>query len=243
VQVLTFDFHNTLANCDRWFHLEIRDLPWAVMDRLDLTSGHEEPTIAQSYRDLRLAVIESGNEIDAPMSVGMILNLFGINAKSDDIVRVIDELMREAIDETVPVPGAAETVRQLHDSGVKLGVVSSAVHHQTLVWILERMNILTCFDSIVTSASCGYYKSTPRIYAAALAELNGNPQHSVHVGDSLRWDVETAQLAGLHTVWLQTPRREVFSTGQPEVSPSLTLTSLEGSSTALLELLAKVGQT
>jgi HAD superfamily hydrolase (TIGR01509 family) len=243
VQVLTFDFHNTLANCDPWFHLEIRDLPWAVMDRLDLTSGHEQTTIAQSYRDLRLAVIESGNEIDATTSVEMILDQFEVDANSRDIACVIDELMRESTEEMVPVPGAAETVRHLHDSGVKLGVVSSAVHHQTLVWILQRMDIMNCFDSIVTSASCGFYKSTPRIYAAALAQLNAIPQQSVHVGDSLRWDVETAQLAGLHTVWLQTSRREVFSIGQPEVSPSLTLTTLEASAPALLELLAKVGQT
>lgn len=243
MQVLTFDFHNTLANCDPWFHLEIRDLPWAVMDRLDLTTGRDRATIAQSYRDLRLAVIESGNEIDATTSVEMILGQSDVNAKSRDIAGVIDELMLESTEEMVPVPGAAEAVRCLHDSGVKLGVVSSAVHHQTLVWILERMGIVTCFDSIVTSASCGFYKSTPRIYAAALAELNATPQLSVHVGDSLRWDVETAQLAGLHTVWLQTPRREVFSTELPNVSPSLTLTTLEASAPALLELLAKVGPT
>ena len=241
MQVLTFDFHNTLANCDRWFYLEIRDLPWAVMDRLGLTAGADQATIELSYRDLRLTVIESGNEIDATTSVEMILGRFGLHPNPVDIDRVIDELMLEAIEEMVPVPGAAETVRHLHDSKVKLGVVSSAVHHQTLVWILERMDILACFDSIITSASCGYYKSTPRIYAAALAELNGKPQHSVHVGDSLRWDVQTAQLAGLHTVWLQTSRREVFSTEQSDVSPSLTLSTLESSAPALLDLLAKVG--
>jgi HAD superfamily hydrolase (TIGR01509 family) len=105
------------------------------------------------------------------------------------------------------LPGAVETVRHLHWEGVRLGVVSSAVHHQTLIWILDRMDILNCFDSIVTSASSGFYKSTPRIYASAMAELHADPRLSVHVGDSMRWDVETAQLAGLHTVWLQTPRR------------------------------------
>jgi hypothetical protein len=48
VQVLTFDFHNTLANCDRWFQLEIRDLPWAVMQQLELTDGHVQQTIEES---------------------------------------------------------------------------------------------------------------------------------------------------------------------------------------------------
>jgi HAD superfamily hydrolase (TIGR01509 family) len=242
VQVLTFDFHNTLANCDRWFHLEIRDLPWAVMDRLGLAARADQAAVEQAYRDLRHSVIASGNEIDATTSVGMILGLFGQNPHPDDIAVVVDELMREATSDMFPVPGAIDTVRHLHESGVRLGVVSSAVHHQTLVWILERMEILACFDSVITSASCGYYKSTPRIYAAALAQLDAVPHQSVHVGDSLRWDVETAQVAGLHTVWLQTPSREVFSTGQPDVTPTLTLATLEASAPALLDLLAKVGQ-
>ncbi len=240
MQVLTFDFHNTLANCDRWFHLEIRDLPWAVKDRLGLNSGLEREAFDDAYRSLRLAVIESGNEIDATTSVVRIFDELGLQSPEGDIEQAIDELMRQAIEEMEPVPGAAETVQALSGAGIPLGVVSSAVHHETLEWILERMNVRQCFDRVVTSASSGYYKSTPAIYAAALDELGGTAARSVHIGDSLRWDVQTAQQAGLTAVWLQTERHEVFNREQPDVTPALTLGSLVGAAPALLDLLATV---
>lgn len=240
MQVLTFDFHNTLANCDRWFHLEIRDLPWAVKERLGLDAGPDRDTFDRAYRSLRLAVIESGHEIDASTSVARIFEELGVVAPVGEIDRAIDDLMQEAVEEMEPVPGAVDTVRALHRAGVPLGVVSSAVHHQTLEWILERMQVRTCFDRIVTSASCGFYKSTPAIYTAALEELGGTAARSVHIGDSLRWDVQTAQQAGLTAVWLHTSRHEVFNKEQPDVTPTLTLDSLVGSAPHLQRLLATV---
>ena len=240
VQVLTFDFHNTLANCDPWFHLEIRDLPWAVHERLGVNPAHDQAAFENAYRSLRLAVIESGNEIDATTSVVRIFDELGLDASKTDIEQAIDNLMREAIEDMEPVPGAAETVQRLHAAGIPLGVVSSAVHHETLEWILERMGIRQYFSRIVTSASSGYYKSTPAIYAAAMDQLGGTATRSVHVGDSLRWDVQTAQQAGLTAVWFETERHEVFNRQQPDVTPALTLGTMIGAAPALLELLATV---
>jgi HAD superfamily hydrolase (TIGR01549 family) len=237
VQVLTFDFHNTLANCDRWFELEIRDLPWAVIEQLDLPTVHTETEVAAIYRRLRLSVIESGNEIDATTSVVQVFGELGINGDVDAVESAINALMLRAIDGMEPVPGAIDAVRSLHSAGTRLGVISSAVHHMTLEWILDRMAIRECFDHIVTSASSGYYKSTPAIYTSALAQLGGTAAFSVHVGDSLRWDVQTAQSAGLTAVWLQTQRREVFPNTPAEVSPALTLPSLHGAAPPLLDLL------
>jgi HAD superfamily hydrolase (TIGR01549 family) len=238
VQVLTFDFHNTLANCDPWFDLEIRDLPWAVITFLDMEPGNlTREDIEQCYRSLRLGVIESGNEIDAYTSVAMILDQTAIHASPADIRRAIDSLMLEAIHSTEAVPGTAETVQFLHRLGVRLGVVSSAVHHQTLDWIIDRMGLTHCFHQVVTSASSGYYKSTPGIYHAALRDLDGHAATSVHVGDSLRWDVETAQQAGLNAVWLRTKRREVFNTLPNTAVPSLTLETMENAGPELASLL------
>lgn len=240
-QVITFDFHNTLANCDPWFELEIRDLPWAVIEHLGLpTADLNRAEIDAAYRVLRLAIIESGNEIDAYDSVALVFREQGIAADAADIVMAVDTLMRNAIEAMEPVPGAADTVRYLHGQQVTLGVVSSAVHHQTLEWILERMNILDCFDLVATSASTGYYKSTPAIYHAALADLNAIAGQSIHIGDSMRWDVETSQRAGMNAVWFQTERREAFNTRQVDSEPTAVFTSMEGAGPLLLDLLRQV---
>jgi len=238
-QVLTFDFHNTLANCDPWFELEVRSLPWAVVQRLAPgVDGARRASIDHAYRELRLQVVASGNEIDAYDSVEQVLAGAGMTIRRQELVRQVDTLMRDAIESMSPVPGAIDTVRHLHASGLPLGIVSSAVHHQTLEWILARIGIVDCFDAIVTSASSGYYKSTPAIYHAALGTMDGDAATSVHVGDSLKWDVATAQQAGLRAVWLNTGRREVFATDPGEAVPALVLDTLHGAAPALIDLLA-----
>jgi HAD superfamily hydrolase (TIGR01549 family) len=241
VQVLTFDFHNTLANCDPWFELETRDLPWAVIEHLELRSPRvEKLTIDQAYRQLRLDVIASGNEIDAYDSVERVLEHYEVQASRQDIGNAVDHLMHESLDAMLPVPGAVDTVKFLHAEGVRMGVVSSAVHHLTLEWILDRLDLHSRFDAVITSASCGFYKSTPGIYTHALEILGGEPSMSVHVGDSLKWDVDTAQQAGVTAVWLQTGRREVFASDYQGVKPELTLQSLHGAGPILADLLGQV---
>ena len=241
LQVLTFDFHNTLAHCDPWFDLEVRDLPWAVLELLDIgPSATSKARVDDTYRQLRLDVITSGIEIDAYDAVWRIFDDLGVVADKETVRLAIDDLMYRSTLAMEPVAGAVQTVRHLHAAGVRLGVISSAVHHLSLDWILDRLSIAECFDSVVTSASCGYYKSTTAIYDVSLGHLGGDAATSVHVGDSLRWDVATAQQAGMTAVWLQTPRRETFAAKSPDVTPSLTLQTLEQAGPVLVDLLERV---
>lgn len=241
MQVLTFDFHNTLANCDPWFDLEVRDLPWAVIEHLGIaTTGRSRTDIDTAYRLLRQKVVASGNEIDAYDAVGKILAELNLETEREIIRNAVDDLMHRSIHHIEPVPGAIDAVRHVHATGVKLGVVSSAVHHLSLDRMLERMGIAACFDTVVTSASCGFYKSTPAIYAAALGQLGGHPASSIHIGDSLRWDVATAQEAGMTAVWLQTARHDVFAADAPRAEPSLTLTTMVQAGPKLVDLLNRV---
>jgi HAD superfamily hydrolase (TIGR01509 family) len=240
VQVLTFDFHNTLAHCDPWFELEVRTLPRAVIERLAIPHKLEPDAIDASYRSLRKRVIASGQEIDAYDGVAEVLDCLGLGASRAQIATSVDRLMAEALAAMVPIAGAVDTVRHVHAEGIPLGIISSAVHHDSLEWTLERLGLASCFRAVVTSARSGYYKSTPAIYDYALAQLGGIAGESVHVGDSLRWDVAMAQQAGMRAVWLQSPRKEVFSTGPVDATPELSLASLYGAGPILGDLLASL---
>lgn len=240
--VITFDFHNTLANCDPWFDLEIADLPRAVISRL----GHprmddvDKAVLDTAYRKLRALVMTSGNEIDAYVSVRDIFEAHDISAEPDAIAVAIDELMVEALEALRPVDGAIETVRFLRSQGCHLGVVSSAVHHSFVEWAIRKMGLKDAFDSIVTSASAGYYKSSPEIFRQSLKELGAEPHRSVHVGDSLRWDVNGAMRAGIKAVWLRTGRVErQWTADTPPVVPELTLDSMIGAGPAIHEVAVK----
>jgi FMN phosphatase YigB (HAD superfamily) len=241
VQIVTFDFHNTVAHCDPWFDLEIRDLPSAVL--VDLAgAGSERPSgalldeVTGRYRALRERIKTSGIERDALSCVAQVFEETGINTPRELISASIERLMRGCLPALAPVPGAVDTINALIDSGVPVGIVSSAVYHPFLEWALEDFGLLHRLAFVATSASIGYYKSDVRIYHHAYELASATPELGVHVGDSPRWDVATAQQAGIGTVLFAAP-----GTRRPElphdVEPDLTLASLVDADGPILRLL------
>ena len=240
---ITFDFHDTLASCDRWFDLEVRSLPWEALDRVadfrDAGEGAVDPQrVTATYRELRGEIVGHGVEMDALAGVVETFRRLGIGVPPASLLSVIDDLMREALADAAPMPGAIETVRSLHEVGFRLGVISSAVYHPFLLWVLEKFGILPLFSSVVTSASSGFYKSRPEIYRRALADLNAEASSACHVGDSVRWDHGMAKSLGMRTI-LVTSKAVDVGGGQP--APDLRLTSLVGAAGAIHALAAAPG--
>lgn len=206
IKAVTLDFHNTLATCDRWFELEVRELVPAVLQHLaDLGHLAAEPDAAErarvAYRTLRDSIIASGEERDALACALHTLDAVAIAAPHIGVAEAITALMQQALAEVAPQPGAIDAVLALRARGLRCGVVSSAIHHPFVEWTLERFGLRDTFGTITTSASCGYYKSRPEIYAAALRDLGVAPTEAVHVGDSYRFDVLGARSAGMRTIW------------------------------------------
>ena len=237
---ITFDFHNTLADCPEWFELEVRHLPsaflgwYASQDSVDFP----EPILAESddrYRTLRREIMDHGNELTAEQSLRVIFDAMGISVDDDVIADGVADLMASAAKLAKPIPGAVETIQTIADARIRLGVVSSAVYHPFLEWTLEEFGVRQAFDTIVTSASAGFYKSRPEIYLHAAELLSAQPKNMVHVGDSLRFDVGGASRAGMGTVWLQAPGKAGDGS---EYVPDLTVTTLENSAQAIIGVLS-----
>lgn len=242
MQIVTFDFHDTLVSCDRWFELEVRTLPWEVILDLNIPEAERPDRLAvlSAYQRLRAEVIRTGNEIDSYDTVEHIFDAVGFSAGATDTRAIIDRLMGNALDHVRLVPGARRLVRDLHQRGTRLAVISSAIHHDFLLAALDRFKIAGCFDRIVTSASSGYYKSNPEIYRSTINELGGHPPHCVHIGDSLRWDVGSAQKVGIRTVWLDHGGGTRPWNDVPMPVPDRRVESLVGASNVILDLLEAV---
>jgi putative hydrolase of the HAD superfamily len=93
-----------------------------------------------------------------------------------------------------PVPGAAETLRELRERGLRLGVVANwdcALPEQ-----LERLGLDGLVDTVVTSARAGVAKPDPAIFELALNELGVPADRALHVGDE-QIDEDGARAAGL----------------------------------------------
>ncbi len=202
IELVTFDFHNTIAHCDDWFQLEIRMLPVAALEQLDPDAlariGSEE--IVAVYRTLRMSVIESGVEIEAIDGVDRVFRSFDRTYDREAIEDAVAGVMGRSVTLASPVPTAIEAIRLLHERDIRIGVISSAVYHPFLEWTLERFGVSDAVEFIVTSASAGVYKSNPELYRGVLAEAGVQPDHAVHIGDSARWDIWSPQQAGMRAV-------------------------------------------
>ncbi|HEU0165417.1 MAG TPA: HAD family hydrolase, partial [Thermomicrobiales bacterium] len=223
--LITFDFHNTLAHCDAWFELEVRTLPSVVLAAASgiVLDDETRVSVDAAYRRVREQVMATGIELDALASVLATYDALGIEVDREAATAAIDAAMRHALHDLQPVDGAVALVTQLHEDGYRLGIVSSAVYHPFLEWALAAFDIAHCFEFVVTSASAGYYKSSPAIYHHALGLASMRPHEAVHIGDSARWDVTTAASIGIGTVLLRTARIDRFANAADLLPPDLTL--------------------
>lgn len=237
--VVTFDFHDTLVHCDDWFQLEVVRLPSAFLAWHESTHGplagvDTGQHVDRAYRRLRTAILQHGHELSAERSIALIYRQAGIRVSDEIVADGVRALMRNALPGAHPVAGAVGTVRALHAAGITLAVISSAVHHPFLEWALHKVDLIGTFRLITTSASTGYYKSRPELYWQTLDALDADRSRSVHVGDSARFDVDSAARAGMQAVWL-----DRGGESKPTTEPALTLQSLAGAAPRLLDLVQR----
>jgi HAD superfamily hydrolase (TIGR01509 family) len=233
MSLVTIDFHNTLFQCDDWFRLEVENLPVAFLEwRGDLARATDPEQLATSvtvtYRMLRQGVQRSGVECDAETSVLRVMEAVGISIHEDEISEGVYSLMREALDSASPKPGAEQLVQRLHQDGVQIAIVSSAAFHPFLEWCVDRYDLASAIGEIVTSASCGIYKSDPAIYQHTLDLFNVAAEDAIHIGDSHRYDVTSATKVGMKTAFYTQkfengldPEPDLFVHDLGEVFPEL----------------------
>lgn len=102
-------------------------------------------------------------------------------------------------------PGAVDGLRAICDSGASVAIVSNAsgtVEQQLLAMGLCQVEAGPAAQvaAIIDSAVVGVAKPDAHIFALALEKLAVRPEHALHVGDSVHFDVEGAHAAGLRAL-------------------------------------------
>lgn len=115
-------------------------------------------------------------------------------------------------------PETASTLAQLKAQGVELGIISN--FDSRLYSVMRGLGIEQTFDTVTISSLAQAAKPAPKIFQLALEKHAVDPEEALHVGDSLRDDVEGATKAGLHAILLD---RE----GQYQGSPAKVIRTLD----------------
>lgn len=125
------------------------------------------------------------------------------------------------------VPGSREALHALSGAGIPMAVVSNAdgtvVEHLSSTGICQvGPGPLVPVVAIVDSGAVGVAKPDPAIFGPALAALGTDPARTLHVGDSVHYDVRGAQAAGMPAAHFD-PRRLCPLEDHPHITSLLDL--------------------
>ena len=95
-----------------------------------------------------------------------------------------------------PMPGVVELIRELDDAGVLLAVASSAPI-ETIRHNMEVLEIVECFDALVSGLECEHGKPAPDIFLLAAERLGAEPKECAVIEDSGN-GVKAAKAAGMY---------------------------------------------
>jgi putative hydrolase of the HAD superfamily len=108
-----------------------------------------------------------------------------------------------------------DTLRQLHASGLKIGLISNS--HRCLTSFQAHFDLQGLFAATVSSLDHGYMKPHPSIFLAALRSAGVDACDAVMVGDSLMHDVDGARRLGMRGVLVARSGRVTAPAGIPVI--------------------------
>jgi putative hydrolase of the HAD superfamily len=120
-----------------------------------------------------------------------------------------DRELAHAIEESFTSPWSrtieesVEAIRSLNGSVHRVVLVSNSLGH-----VEQRLRGIcqvgpgpgAMVDAVVDSHHVGVEKPDPRIFELALSLVDGKPEDALHVGDSIAYDVDGAQAAGIRAI-------------------------------------------
>jgi HAD superfamily hydrolase (TIGR01662 family) len=130
---------------------------------------------------------------------------------------------------------AIPTLRTLREQGYRLGMISNTSDDKNVQQLVDRWELRSFFETIITSAGCGIRKPDRRIFQLALDHFRVPPEHAAMVGDLLEADILGANQAGIYSIWI-TRRVEPADEGELTIQPQAVISTLA----QLPELLAGI---
>ena len=99
----------------------------------------------------------------------------------------------------LPRPRLVETMQQLKDMGMKLGIISNILAKGMVPHMVTEYGLAPYMDCVLSSAGTGIRKPDPQIFRMAEEALGLPPEALAYVGDTLSRDVRGTRNASWHT--------------------------------------------
>ncbi|MDD2215553.1 MAG: HAD-IA family hydrolase [Eubacteriales bacterium] len=128
----------------------------------------------------------------------------------DEGITIYRSYLRQHLADMIyPFPGMVELIKKLKEQKYLTGLVTSRTKDTTYE-CMNRFDIASYFDCIVSCDDTDKHKPDPEPLFIALEKLSAKPQESIMVGDSM-FDILCAKNAGVQSIlvgWQMTLSRE-----------------------------------
>ncbi len=215
IQALIFDFGGTLdGNGIHWLertyqfinkhHPEITREAFDVADKATISEfAFGDSAVDWSYQEGSMLPIGAvANSVAAECTLRETVDAIGtgVFARLDLSEELKDEYVEwfcKGVSENLSEN--SEWLKTLHGT-YKLGVISNNFGN-TQGWC-DEYQLTPLMDVIIDSSAFGVAKPDPKIFKAALSELDVAPTEAIYVGDSYKADMVGAKNVGMWTAWM-----------------------------------------
>jgi HAD superfamily hydrolase (TIGR01549 family) len=177
-----------------------RALHAAVAERADVdfeTFLHVASAVDEEVRSSRYA-----RDLELPTEERFAAVIERLGLVDTELPGIMTAIHMGAIRQHTAVPAHHAEVLTGLKRRVRIGLCSNFSHSETALRILEESDLRRHFDAVVISEAVGIRKPRAEIFAAILDRLAVAPGEVLHVGDSLRADVDGAAACGISSVWI-----------------------------------------
>ena len=176
----------------------IFDCDGTLLDTLDAWDEAERDLFAQAG-ELTQAQEDEIHAAPIEQAAAILHERYGVGRSAEDVLVHLDNhLLPHYRDISVPMAGALEFVRAVHERGIPCVVVSSSPRRY-LAAGLERAGVLDCFKELVSTDEVGASKQDFKIYEVAVREL-GCEASRVWAVDDAPYAIAVMHEFGLKTI-------------------------------------------
>lgn len=214
--VLTFDCYGTMIDWESGIFSALRPIlrkhgkeqgDTALLEMYSELELNAEQQAYQSYRNVLQSVVRGFGE------------RLGFNPTDAEACSLPDSIATWQ-----PFPDTVGALKRLKKR-YKLAVISN-IDDDLFASTAPKLRVT--FDQVITAQQAQCYKPGMKIFQLARERIGVEPEHWLHVGQSIYHDVIPAQSLGIATVWVkrQSPRAGAGATKAAAGKPDLEVSSL-----------------
>ena len=189
IQAVCFDMFDTLADARRHMEQSESDILGITPEDWGAVMWEKE-----LCRDRGLGVVKTVREMIDRACDALTFPV------SDEQRQAVEAARRERLRQAVTEidQQIVDTIRQLKESGLKIGLISNADVCDRLYW--DQSPVYPYFDDGIFSCDVGLLKPDPEIFLLSLSHLGVDASAALFVGDGGSRELSGAKAVGMTTV-------------------------------------------